>query len=49
MIGFFKTKIKIKMSTSSWFQKMERDVVKCMFRMNDILITTKYDSLPAGG
>lgn len=37
------------MSMFSWFQKMERDVVKYMFRMNDILIITKYDSLPGGG
>lgn len=32
---------------SLWFQKMERDVVKYIFRMNDILITSKYDSLTA--
>jgi len=45
----FLTEINIKMRKFSWFQEVGRDVVKCMFRMNNILITAKYESLPGGG
>lgn len=43
------TEINVKMSVFSWFQEAQRYVVKCMFRMNDILITAKHESLPGGG
>lgn len=45
----FFTEINTKMSMFSWFQEVGRDVVKYIFRMNDILITAKYESLPGGG
>lgn len=38
-----------KISTFTWFQEVRRDVVKYMLRMNDILITAKYESLPGRG
>lgn len=43
------TEINITMSMFSLFREVGRDVVKCMFRMSEILITAKYESLPGGG
>lgn len=43
------TEINKKISTFTWFQEVRRDVVKYMLRMNDILITAKYESLPGRG
>lgn len=45
----FFTEINMKMSMFSWLQEVGKDVIKYMFRMNDILIIAKYESLPGSG